>query len=36
MTTQVKLIKGKLDLLELAAYMQNVSKACDTGGEGTF
>ena len=30
MTTQEKLIKGKLGLLELAAYMQNVSEACKT------
>ena len=30
MTTQEKLIKGKLGLLELAAYMENVSEACKT------
>ena len=28
MTTQEKLIKNKLGLLELAAYLQNVSEAC--------
>ena len=28
MTTQEKLIKNKLGLLELAAYLKNVSEAC--------
>ena len=30
MTTQAKLIKGQLGLLELAAYMHTVSQACKT------
>lgn len=30
MTTQEQLINGKLGLLKLAAYMQNVSEACKT------
>ena len=29
-TTQDKLIKGKLNLLELGTYLGNVSKACRT------
>ncbi len=28
MTTQEKLIRNKLSLLELAEYLQNVSEAC--------
>jgi hypothetical protein len=30
MTTQEKLIKGKLNLLDLGAYLGNVSEACRT------
>ena len=30
MTTQEKLIKGKLNLLELGSYLGNVSEACRT------
>jgi len=30
MTTQDKLIKGKLNLLELGTYLGNVSAACRT------
>ena len=32
MTTDEKLIKNKLGLLELASYLQNVSEACRTMG----
>ena len=30
MTTEQKLIKAKLNLLELAAYLANISEACRT------
>jgi len=32
MTTEAKLIKGKLNLLELGTYLGNVSEACRTMG----
>ena len=32
MTTEQKLIKAKLNLLELGAYLGNVSEACRTQG----
>jgi len=32
MTTQEKLIKNKLSLLQLAEYLQNVSEACKVNG----
>jgi Winged helix-turn helix len=32
MTTQEKLVRGKLSLLELAEYLNNVSQACKING----